>query len=273
MTQDRPTPSFKIIGVINITPDSFSDGGTLLSPESAVAKMIKLREEGADVIDIGAESSRPGAEPIGLEEEWSRLEPVLNLIQQRGIDIPMSIDTYKDDIALKVLPYNITYINNIRGLYTDQTLHQLAKVNNLNYICMHMLNSPQVMQQKPLEFRGCLDVVEDFFTSASLRLEKAGFAKDRIFMDPGIGFGKTDAANIRLLASTTQLGESFNLAVGISRKSWIGRTLTIESPKERDNPSKMMELALGMFGARLIRTHDVGKLAKLRQLLDGAREY
>ncbi len=271
--KSKETGSFLIMGVLNVTPDSFSDGGQFIDPDNALQKALSLVDDGADIIDIGGESSRPGAQTLDVETEWQRLEPLLKALRQKAPQIRLSIDTCKFEIARRALPYDPEFINNINGLYNKEELTLLARQKTLSYIAMHKKGSPKDMQTQPLTFQQVSNEVEGFFHTAKKELLAAGFSKDQIFLDPGIGFGKTDAANIKLMSQTSQFTTSYNLALGISRKSWIGRTLAIKDPLERDQPSKMMELALAMLGAKLIRTHEVKTLVKLRELFEGVREY
>lgn len=257
---------FLIMGVLNITPDSFSDGGKFIAPEKAIDQAYRLYEDGADIIDLGAESSRPGSQEVPMKEEWQRLEPVLKALQQSDIKAELSVDSKKPDILLRSINYNVTYLNNIDGLVKDSYLTEIAKHKNVKYIAMHMHKTPETMQREPLKASEAISEVFQFMYRSHQRMIDAGFSPERIWLDPGIGFGKTDAANIQLLAKTHELAQKFNLTLGVSRKSWIGRTLSIKNPIDRDPPSKMMELGLAMAGAKMIRTHDVKALNDLRDL-------
>jgi len=255
-----------IMGVINITPDSFSDGGQFHNPQAALEQALRLVDQGADIIDLGAESSRPGAQLISENEEWQRLEPVLNLLSQRQLGARLSIDTNKPEIMRRVIPCGVTIINDIKGGADDLTLRDLAQ-KQVTYIAMHMHRSPADMQQLPLSGDEALKSVDCFFTQTEDRLLRAGFPKAAIWLDPGIGFGKTDSANLRLLKYCLSISGRYSLVLGISRKSFIGRLLGIESPIDRDGPSKMLELGLMLAGIRVIRTHDVKNLNNIRSLL------
>jgi dihydropteroate synthase len=263
-------PKYLIMGIVNVTPDSFSDGGNFLDPSLAVDQCVRLIDHGADYIDIGAESSRPGAVAITPDAEWQRLEPVLGLLAQRNIAAKISIDTRNPQTMLKAAQAGISMINNICGLADSDTLKQLAATDKMEYLAMHMSGSPGDMQNKPLAAAAARVAVENFFHSADRELRDAGFAEDEIWLDPGIGFGKTDAANVNLIANTRQWSRRFNIGIGVSRKSWLGRTLEIPVPKDRDSASKMLELGLWIAGAKLIRTHDVKRLNGIRVLLERA---
>ena len=255
-----------IMGVVNVTPDSFSDGGRFLNPQHAVDQVLRLVDQGADIVDIGAESSRPGAELVSADTEWTRLEPVLDKLFSRDIGCQISIDTNKDETMLKLISTPVSIINDIKGGASTQTLKALAACP-LTYIAMHMHRKPATMQIDPLDGLQAVAKVEAFYASTQLRLNECGFSNDRIWLDPGIGFGKTDQANIALIKSSINKAAIWPLVVGVSRKSFIGRILGIDDPLERDNPSKMLELALMLAPIKAIRTHDVAKLRALRDLL------
>jgi dihydropteroate synthase len=255
-----------IMGVVNITPDSFSDGGKFDSPDAAIKKALDLAEDGADIIDLGAESSRPGASPISEQLEWQRLEPVIeNLIKAKNIQL--SVDTYKPETMLKAAEIGCHYINDINGSADVETLNTLAKHEDLSYIAMHKAGDPKTMQQNPLEGDDAISKVDDFFQRTEKKLLNAGFRKDMIWLDPGIGFGKTDEANARLLKHCSVWAKKYQLTLGVSRKSFIGRTLGIIDPTKRDSPSKMLEFGLSCMGVQMIRTHEVAMLKNLLRLL------
>lgn len=254
------------MGVINITPDSFSDGGQYISPEDALNQAKQLINDGADILDLGAESTRPGSLYVSAEEEWSRLKPVLELIRNFDSKIKISIDTRKAEIIKRCLSYKVNYINNVEGLCDTETLKILACEKDLNYIAMHMHKNPESMQSTPLVGQDAVDNVKDFMADSYSHLIKAGFNHNRIWLDPGIGFGKDDSGNLKLLAETFELSKMYNLAIGVSRKSWIGRILGIEDPSDRDHPSKMIEISQAMAGANIIRTHEIKSLARLKKL-------
>jgi dihydropteroate synthase len=255
------------MGVVNITPDSFSDGGDFYRQGDALSQIEKLLEDGADVIDIGAESTRPAAAPVSAEEERNRLVPILEVCAKRGLNTKLSVDTRNDETArLAANEFDVGWVNNVAGLYGEATLRAIVR-DDLNYIAMHMHGDPTTMQRDPLSGHNAVDVVERCMDEYTARLQDVGFKKDRIFLDPGIGFGKDDAANLKLLGETARFSGKYQVAIGVSRKSFIGRMLNITEPKLRDHPSKMLELGAILMGARLIRTHDVKPLARARDLL------
>ena len=256
----------QIMGILNVTPDSFSDGGHFVNPEQAYSHARFLAENGADIVDIGAESTRPGSKPVDETEEWSRLKPVLELLKRRPLNARISIDTQKPEIMKKSVQYGVDVINDVSGGADDSTLKFLAS-ENVTYICMHKYGDTASMQKNPLQARQALDAMESFYEKTYDRLLSMGFTKELIWLDPGIGFGKTDAANIQLLDQACDFCDRYNIVLGISRKSFIGRVLDIENATDRDTPSKMLELGLMFSGARAIRTHEVKALHKLKSLL------
>lgn len=253
-----------IMGVVNVTPDSFSDGGQWVDPELAWSRGVELAEAGADVIDLGAESSRPGASEVPLDKEWARLEPVLELFRKRNPNIAVSVDTYKPEIMLMAAELGAQVINDIKGGADESTLKLLAQ-KGVTYLAMHMHRSPLSMQQSPLSANDALDVVADFYDETYHKLKRCGFSEDKILLDPGIGFGKSDAANFQLIAQAMQKSSQYPILLGISRKSFIGRALDLPDPLTRDLPSKMMEMTLILSGIKAIRTHEVKALHQVRR--------
>jgi len=251
------------MGVVNITPDSFSDGGNYFAPQKATQRCLDLFEMGADVVDLGAESSRPGADGLDFETEWLRLGPVLEKLSELQLCQRVSIDTRHDTTMLKALQYNVGWINNIEGIAKEGTMLQLAKKKDLKYVAMHMHRSPTTMQAEPLLGLNAVEEVTRKLKHYHSKLTNMGFAHDRIYLDPGIGFGKDDSANLQLLKLSAQLSKEFQMLVGVSRKSFIGRALKIENPIDRDGPSKMLELGLAINGIQAIRTHQVDVLSSL----------
>lgn len=253
---------FTIMGVINVTPDSFSDGGKFLTGDAARDHARLQIKDGVDIIDIGAESSRPGATPVSVDEEWRRLEPVLERLRE----FPLSIDTYKPAIIDRLLDFPITMINDTRALNDRQLLTRIAK-RGLSYLTMHMTGNPQTMQQQPLTEDTVMPTLLSFFRQRLTLLLQCGFAKEQLWIDPGFGFGKTDKALMRICTQLQQFADIANLAVGVSRKSWFGRNFSIANPIDRDPVSSMTGLALVWQGAKLIRTHDVVTVNRLRSLM------
>jgi dihydropteroate synthase len=258
-----------LLGVVNLTPDSFSDGGDTLAPRAALERCEALLRDGADLLDLGAESTRPGATPLSAAEEWARLEPVLTTLARRHLTARVSLDTRKPEIMRRGADLGITLINDVEGGRDSATLKALARYVNLGYLAMHMHGTPENMQRQPLGSRTAVAAADAFFAEREDALRDAGFSPARIWLDPGIGFGKTDAANLRLMAEIPRWRAAHQVAVGVSRKGFLGRALGLAVPKDRDPPTKTLELGLWLLGARMIRTHDV---ARLRTLIDLALE-
>jgi dihydropteroate synthase len=216
---DLTTP--RVMGIVNVTPDSFSDGGKFSQRDQAIAHALKLAEEGADVLDIGGESTRPNATPVGLQEELNRIIPVIEALSKQ-VNIPISIDTYKPQVMQAAIAAGAGIVNDVRALQGDGALEIVAK-SNAGVCLMHMQGTPQTMQQNP-QYE---DVVNDVKAFLAARLQAsidAGVAKNRILLDPGFGFGKTREHNIRLLQNLenfADLGQP--LLVGLSRKSVLGQ--------------------------------------------------
>ena len=267
MNPQDASPSFLIMGVLNVTPDSFSDGGKFLEPKKAVDQSLSLLDAGASIIDVGAESTRPGSSPVSEDEELRRLLPVLERLIKIVSPSCISVDTRRPSIALKAGEMGVGYINNVDGMFDDEVMAALAKMN-CNYIAMHKHGEPGSMQQAPLDRNSALYSVDRFVESSVSAFEKAGFPAGSRFIDPGIGFGKSDSANLALLGKLSQYAKLCRVAVGISRKSMIGRLLGIEAPEDRDGACKLVEFLLGVFGADIIRTHDVKTLAHIRKIYD-----
>lgn len=256
-----------IMGVVNVTPDSFSDGGQFLDPVKAVDQCCRLVDQGADIIDIGAESTRPGAEFVTYEEEWRRLEPVLNSLQARDLGCLVSVDTNKPEVIQKLVRSSVDIINNVKGAAVDEDLLGRLAIANKTYVAMHMHRQPSEMQQKPLDGSRVIEEVDQFFDQTCSRLKSVGFQNNAVWLDPGIGFGKTDEANLKLIKKTLLGWGEYEILIGISRKSFLGRLLDLPDPLQRDAPSKMLELAFMCSSIKAIRTHDVLSLNKIRHLL------
>jgi dihydropteroate synthase len=254
-------PKFSIMGVLNLTTDSFSDGGLFCKVEDALKQVDHLIEMGAHYIDLGAESTRPKALSVSVEEEWARLEPVLSEIEKRNLSsVKISVDTKKAEIMRRLLDHNIHMINHVvEETLSDDLLEAIAK-RGVEYMAMHIYKKPKNMQDNPLDEEEALMEVYTFFESYQKRLLASGFKRESIYFDPGIGFGKTDRANLSLMNEVKNFSKDYQIAIGVSRKSFLGRTLGITSPVERDLPSKTLEIALTFLGAKIIRTHNIEAL-------------
>jgi dihydropteroate synthase len=243
------------MGVINVTPDSFSDGGRFLAAESAVAHGLRLLEEGAAILDIGGESTRPGAAPVSPEEEIRRVVPVVERLHQAAPTAIISVDTSKPEVIREVLAAGAGLINDVRALTEPGALEAVA-ASDCAICLMHMKGDPRTMQHAP----SYVDVVQEVKAFLQERVQScraAGVARERLVIDPGFGFGKTLAHNLELLRGLKELtaGE-LPMLVGLSRKSIVG-TLTGRSAGERVAGSIALAVMAALQGARIIRAHDV----------------
>jgi dihydropteroate synthase len=242
-----------MMGVVNVTPDSFSDGGRFLDPHAAIARANALIEEGADMLDIGAESSRPGAQGISAGEELSRLMPVLEGL--RGCAIPVSVDTVKSEVMRSAIAGGAAMINDIAALRSPGALEAVAG-SDVAVCLMHMQGEPRTMQSEP-RYRDVVAEVGAFLAERVAAAESAGIARERIVIDPGFGFGKTVAHNFELLRNLdrfTALG--LPVLAGWSRKSTLG-AITGRGADDRLAASLAAALLAVQRGARIVRVHDV----------------
>lgn len=255
-----------IVGVLNVTPDSFSDGGQNLDPARAIDRAMEMESEGADVIEIGGESTRPGAERLSSDEELSRVIPVLRGLAAR-LHAPISIDTYKSEVAAAAVAEGACIINDVSALRLDPAVGDVAARERTALVLMHMRGEPATMQKLPPS--------SDIFAEIKLDLEKAiqtaesrGVQRERIIIDPGIGFGKTFEQNLAILNRLDQFaGFDLPLMIGTSRKSFIGR-ITGRPADERALGTAASVAAAIMRGAHIIRVHDVKEMADAARVID-----
>jgi len=260
-----------IMGVLNVTPDSFSDGGNFLSQEKAVRHALQMESDGADIVDIGAESTRPGSTGVSAEEEWSRLAPVLAAVRTR-LKIPISIDTRKSEVAAKAVESGAEIINDVSGLKHDSRIAEVAARARVALILMHMRGEPRTMQNGSFARDVLREVVKGLRKSASVA-RKAGVAKSQIILDPGIGFGKSYAQNYELLQKLQQVAKlGYPLLVGTSRKGFLGATLArdgkLAPPEERIWGTAATVTASILNGAHIVRVHDVAELVQVARTTD-----
>src|SRR6266850_1208788 len=260
-----------IMGVLNVTPDSFSDGSKFYSEEHAIEHALQMERAGADFIDIGAESTRPGSEGISAEEEWRRLFPVLSGLR-RLLKIPISIDTQKAEVAETALDAGAEIINDISGLKSDPRIAEVAARHRVPLILMHMRGEPRTMQKGPFARDVMKDVVQGLRRSVAIA-RKAGVAKSQVILDPGIGFGKNFAQNYELLNKLPQLAKlGHPLLVGTSRKGFLGATLARDGspapPEERIWGTAATVTASILNGAHIVRVHDVAEMFQVARVAD-----
>lgn len=243
------------MGILNVTPDSFSDGGRFNKLQLATDHALKMKNDGADIIDIGGESTRPGALSVSIDEELDRVIPIIENIRKRS-DIVISIDTYKSEVAGEALRAGANIINDISGLRFDEGMVELASESQVPIIVMHMLGTPQNMQNNP-KYDNVMTVLALFFTERIDSLIKKGINNSSIIIDPGIGFGKTIDHNFTIIRELQMLSDlNCPILVGPSRKSFIGNTLNLPPEKRIEGTSAAVTASI-MNGARIIRAHDV----------------
>jgi dihydropteroate synthase len=258
-----------IMGVLNVTPDSFSDGGEFLGTDAAVARGIQMAEEGADIIDIGGESTRPGAEPVSAKEELNRVLPVIEELRAK-IDPPsvaaatsgaagifISIDTSKSEVASAALDAGASIVNDVTAGRGDERMLPLAASRNVAIVLMHMQGEPRTMQKNP-HYKDVVAEVADFFRQQYARALECGIDPMAIAFDPGIGFGKTLEHNVTLLKNLERLHvHDRPLVVGVSRKSFLGKLIGASEMSDRLAPTIALTAILRARGADVLRVHDV----------------
>ena len=260
------------MGVLNITPDSFSDGGRFLDSEAAVAHGLQLEKDGADILDIGGESTRPGAAPIKPEEELRRILQVIQILQGK-LTIPMSVDTRRAAVAKLALEAGAEIVNDVSGLRTDPHLAEVARRARAPLILMHMWGTPQTMQRGPFSRNIIRDVKAELRVSIS-RAKRAGFPKTQILLDPGIGFGKTFEQNFELLAQLPEFARlGCPIVVGTSRKAFLGKALAESDSESVPSEERLLGTAATVTasilgGAHIVRVHDVAEMVRVARVAD-----
>ncbi len=247
-----------IMGIVNVTPDSFSDGGNFLERNAAVDHALQLVEDGADILDIGGESTRPGAEPVSLEEELRR---VVNVVEQvrNETDLLISIDTTKAEVARQALAAGADIVNDISGLTFEPEIVDVCAKSDCGVICMHILGTPQTMQADP-HYDDVVSEVSSFLSDRLDALEQAGIARDRVVTDPGIGFGKTARHNVDLLSNINALRALDRpVLIGHSRKRFLAKVLG-RPVEERTFGTIGVAIAVAAQGGDMIRVHDVREI-------------
>ncbi len=255
------------MGILNVTPDSFSDGGLYSTDKKAVSRALKMAEEGAAIIDIGGESTRPGADPVSLEEELQRTIPVIASLRQ--YDLAISIDTSKAEVARQAIAAGACIINDISALTGDPAMMQAAVETNAGIVMMHKRGTPRDMQRMTHYRQPVTREIKDYLDSRCRDAISAGIARNRIALDPGIGFGKTPEQNIRLLQDTgdfVQMG--YPVVIGASRKSFLGHYLSCERTADRLAGSLAVAAWCAMKGAAILRAHDVKETCDLVNILN-----
>ncbi len=255
-----------VMGILNVTPDSFSDGGRFFSPDQAVEHAFAMEADGADIIDIGGESTRPGSEPTSTEEELRRVMPVIERLIGT-VRVPLSIDTMKLEVARAALQAGVEIINDVSGLHADERLAELAAQYKAALIIMNLRGTPKVMQQLPPS-PNIFAEIEDHFRWALGRALAHGVRREQLILDPGIGFGKTVEQNLALINHLNRFVHfDMPLMIGTSRKSFIGKILGQE-PQERLRGTAASIVAAIFRGAHVVRVHDVREMVDVVKLAD-----
>jgi dihydropteroate synthase len=250
-----------LMGVLNVTPDSFSDGGQFIDRDKAIEQGIKMAEDGAAIIDVGPESTRPGAEFVTVAEQIRRAIPVIAKLAKKTA-VCISIDTTNFEVAKAALDAGANIINDVTSL-ADERLAQLAAKRKIPVILMHMQGTPRTMQVKP-KYKDVVSEVSKFLLDRAKRAEKSGIPKERIFIDPGIGFGKTTEHNLKLLANIDKFVKTgYRVLIGPSRKYFIGKLTGKENPADRTFGTAAAVALCASAGVSIVRVHDVAKMLEV----------
>ena len=255
-----------LMGIVNVTPDSFSDGGLYMDADKAISQGIELASQGADIIDIGGESTRPGSDPLPLDEELRRVIPVIEGLWTE-VDTPLSIDTYKSDVAERAIGAGAEMINDISGLKFDPKMAHIAAKHDVPVVLMHIKGTPKDMQLD-VHYDCLLTEIMEYLEESIEIAEEAGIDAEQIIIDPGIGFGKSAEDNLKIihhLAELRSLGKP--ILLGPSRKSFIGKVLNAPVDQREEGTLASITAAI-MNGANILRVHDVGPAKKTAQMVD-----
>jgi dihydropteroate synthase len=253
------------MGILNVTPDSFSGDGVYEDPAKAVSRAITMVKEGADIVDVGGESTRPGSERISAKEELLRVAPVVKGMVECGV--PISVDTYKPEVAREVLEIGADMINDITGL-RDPKMAGVIAAYKAGVIIMHMKGEPKTMQDNPVYERGLMKEVKSFLSSRIARANDAGIEAERIVVDPGIGFGKTLNQNLEIIRNLSSLKDLEQpVMVGPSRKSFIGEILELPTDGRLEGTLAAV-VASVINGADIVRVHDVQECSRATRMAD-----
>jgi dihydropteroate synthase len=252
-----------LMGILNVTPDSFSDGGQFFDPIRAVEHAHRMIEEGADFLDIGGESSRPGSDSVSAEEEIGRVIPVIKALRGK-IDVPMSIDTTKADVAERALGAGASIVNDISAMQWDERMPEVIRRSGATVVLMHMKGEPKSMQTDP-HYDDLMGEIHGFLAARVEVALQAGIERERIFIDPGIGFGKRVGDNFEILGRLRELGNLGPILVGPSRKSFIGYTLDVPADKRLSGTAGAVAVA-ALHDADVIRIHDVKEMSHVVEI-------
>ncbi|MFZ1035770.1 MAG: dihydropteroate synthase [Smithella sp.] len=256
-----------VMGILNVTPDSFSDSGLFYSPQKAIEHGLAIADEGADIIDIGGESTRPGSRSVGIKIELKRVLPVIEGLAKK-IKIPISVDTKKAEVARLAVDFGAEIINDISALNGDKNMAETIRKTRAAAILMHMRGKPENMQKGSLAYDNLMGEITDYLKQSSKKALNAGIEKDCIVIDPGIGFGKTPEDNYKIIKDLSELKAlGMPVLIGTSRKSFIGK-ITGGEPDERMEGTAATVAAAIMNGCHIIRVHDVAAMKKVAAVTD-----
>ena len=256
-----------IMGIVNVTPDSFSDGGKYFTLESAYEHSKKLIKDGADIIDIGGESSRPGSKSISSEKELERTIPLISKIHSNFPEVVISIDTTKSEVAEQAILSGANIVNDISGLSFDDNMVKVVSKYGVPLVVMHMQGKPETMQDAPF-YNNLIEDIKSFFEERIRYATQFGIQKNRIILDPGIGFGKSYKHNFKLINQLEKFsGFKLPILIGPSRKSFIGIALN-EEPESRLEGTLAAVAAGILRGAKIVRVHDVKQIRKVAKIID-----
>ena len=249
------------MGILNVTPDSFSDGGSFLYPKDAIDHALQMIDNGADIIDIGGESTRPGSTPVSKDDEVNRIIPVIESIKELNSDILISVDTYKSYVAKRAIDAGADIVNDISGLTFDPNMLSYLSGRDIPVIIMHINGNPKTMQNNPF-YKDLIKDISKFLLSQCKVAEANGIEKSNIILDPGIGFGKTFEHNFTLIRRLNEICNlGYPVMIGTSRKAFIGNTLDLP-PSESLEGTLATVIAGIMNGAKIVRVHDVKEVNK-----------
>ena len=258
-----------IMGILNVTTDSFSDGGLFFDRGIAINHALEMEAAGADIIDIGGESTRPGAKPVLLEDELNRVIPVIEAIRSAS-DVCVSIDTYKADVAEKAIKAGANIVNDISGLQFDASMADVVKNNNVPVVIMHIKGTPREMQKDP-HYDDLMQEVVAYFQERVEFCRQHGIKKENIILDPGIGFGKRSQDNFELLRELKQIADlGYPVLSGPSRKSFIGLTLDLPVEERVEGTAAAVTASI-LNGAKIVRVHDVQEMKRVVTIADNIR--
>jgi dihydropteroate synthase len=260
-----------IMGILNITPDSFSDGGTHLDKFKAIDHALRMIDDGADILDIGGESTRPGSEPVSTDEELRRTLPVIEALA-KNISIPISIDTCKAGVAVRALEAGASLVNDISGLRFDPEMPKVISRFKVPVVIMHMKGTPKNMQADPT-YKALIPEIIDYLRESIRLATKSGIHENMIILDPGLGFGKTFEHNLEIINNLEQFSVLKKpLLIGPSRKAFLGKILGGLPPQERLEGTAAAVAISIIKGAHIVRVHDVKEMAKVARVADAIKQ-